>query len=164
MRCIGRSMSRTRQAGFTLIELLVVLVIIGILAAICIPAFTRAKTKSKSAVIVGAYHVIRDQALLYNSEPPANAPGPWPDAQPPGVVPPEFLDYLGPNYSFTRDPEYTLGWENWTGAPVMNIDVGLSVHTFNPYLGSYLLMKFPRDIRQTQPDTYTFIIDLVGGG
>ena len=42
-------MLRKNQKGFTLVELMIVVVIIGILAALAIPRFMRATTKSKQS-------------------------------------------------------------------------------------------------------------------
>ena len=48
-----RANERARVAGFTLVELMIVVAIIGVLAAIAIPAFSRYVRKARTAEAVG---------------------------------------------------------------------------------------------------------------
>jgi prepilin-type N-terminal cleavage/methylation domain-containing protein len=52
-------MKLNRQNGFTLIELLVVITIIGILAAIALPNYIKAKDKAKEAEVISNVHTIQ---------------------------------------------------------------------------------------------------------
>ncbi len=56
------------QKGFTLVELMIVVVIIGILAALAIPRFMRATTKSKQSEAKGILKQIYTMQHAYRQE------------------------------------------------------------------------------------------------
>jgi prepilin-type N-terminal cleavage/methylation domain-containing protein len=48
----------TRVAGFTLVEIMIVVAIIGLLAAVAIPNFVRARSKSQASACINNMHQI----------------------------------------------------------------------------------------------------------
>jgi len=63
-RVCTRASSKAQQ-GFTLLELMIVMIIIGILAAIAVPAYLQSVRKAKEAVLREDLHVMRSAIDAY---------------------------------------------------------------------------------------------------
>ena len=68
----------SRKAGFTLVEIMIVVAIIGLLAAIAIPNFVRARTQSQMNACINNLRQIdgaKQQWALENNQAPDATPG-----------------------------------------------------------------------------------------
>jgi prepilin-type N-terminal cleavage/methylation domain-containing protein len=74
--------SFARPKGFTLVEIMVAVVIIGVLAALAIPAFQRTQRASRNARAINDLRVFVQAFEIYNTQ-----HGGWPDTAAPGVMP-----------------------------------------------------------------------------
>ncbi len=61
-------MTSPNQRGFTLVEILIVVIILGVLAAIAIPASVDASSQAKQANLQVQLHVLRRQLQFYKAE------------------------------------------------------------------------------------------------
>lgn len=74
--------SRQRQRGFTLVEIMIVVVIIGLLAAIAVPAIQKVQRRSQNSRAANDIRVFAQAFDTYAAE-----NGGWPPNVGPGVVP-----------------------------------------------------------------------------
>ena len=77
--------------GFTLVEIMIVVAIIGILGAICIPGFTRAREGSRNVRFASDVEVAKTAFIQYSMD------NGWryPADVTPGIMPPGMDEYLG---------------------------------------------------------------------
>ncbi|MDI1337643.1 MAG: prepilin-type N-terminal cleavage/methylation domain-containing protein [Lacunisphaera sp.] len=128
---VGKAPSRRPPAGFTLVEIMIVVVIIGLLAAMAIPAFQRSQQRSQAARLTNDFRQFDSAFQRYLME---NGQGP--PAAGVGVVPTGMTGYLpvaftqtsplGGNYQWSGPSSYVvLRNSNATDAVMTLVDTAL---------------------------------------
>ena len=100
-----RSMKKV-LAGFTLVELMIVVVILGILAAVAIPAFTRYVKRSKTSEATGNISKIYQGEIAYFNQSSERSVASFASATPLPAAAPSASKYPAQPTAFTSDS----GW------------------------------------------------------
>jgi prepilin-type N-terminal cleavage/methylation domain-containing protein/prepilin-type processing-associated H-X9-DG protein len=129
--CPGTSLPARRRGSydapaFTLLELLVVIAIIAILAALLLPALSKAKTKGQGVACAGNLKQLHICWQLYTDDNTDNLPGNT-------ALNPGDLSNRG---AWTADPVSWLQGNAWTDTTPTNLQRGVLYH-YNQSLGIY---------------------------
>lgn len=151
---------RPRHGGFTLVEIMIVVVIIGLLAAMAIPAFRRVRESAQNARFVSDLRTFSQAFETYSMK-----NGAWPPNAGTGVVPAGMTGEL--NDAAWTTPKNSVGgrwnWDlnlngNAAGISVTNVtasdaqmaaidakidDGDLSTGRFRQYSGRFTLILEP---------------------
>lgn len=111
---------RLRRAGFTLVEIMIVVVIIGLLAAMAIPAFQRVRESAQSSRFVSDLRTFSQAFETY-----ATRNGAWPPNAGTGVVPAGMSGELNDGAWSTQKNSVGGRW-NWD-LNLNGITAGISV-------------------------------------
>lgn len=82
MRNAPHRTGHAASRGFTLVEIMVVVVIIGLLAALALPAFQRSQRASQNSRAINDFRIFAQAFEVYNTQ-----NGTWPPNAAAGVVP-----------------------------------------------------------------------------
>ncbi len=125
-------------SGFTLIELLVVIAIIAILAAMLLPALSKAKCKATRTNCLSNKHQIAVACAMYNTD--------WD----------EFMVPNAPLGAVSIITGQSVGWcpgaESWQASPYNCEPTWYNTNCLGPYVKNVSVYKCPNDKLQSDPD------------
>jgi prepilin-type N-terminal cleavage/methylation domain-containing protein len=116
-------MRRNYKSGFTLVEIMIVVVIIGLLAAIAIPAFSRASISSQNARLANDF---RNYVGLIDTF--IHSTGTYPENSASGQLPAGFSVYLKPS-QWAEGPSIGGQWDVESNAFGVKCAVGVHGYT-----------------------------------
>ncbi len=97
------------SAGFTLVEVMIVVAVIGLLAAIAVPAYAKARTNAQNACFIADLRTAKHAFIQYSFD----HRGRYPPDVTPAVIPAGMAEYLG-RFPWTQTT--TIGgywdWDN----------------------------------------------------
>ncbi|MBU1023337.1 type II secretion system GspH family protein, partial [bacterium] len=147
-------MTRKDDKGFTLIELLVVIVIIGILAAMALPNFVKAREKAKEAEVKSNIHSIQIALERYATD----SGGVYPLILYGGDNSDAFTTRTTDNYMDVDGTTEITGFSEYDGDVDVLIEYAyLSQYPRNPFQRKRDIDKYGRLL--TQPEEYNLIQD-----
>lgn len=130
--------SNNGGSGFTLIELLVVIAIIAILAAMLLPALSKAKCKATRTNCLSNKHQITVACAMYNTD--------WEDFMVPNAP-------LGAVDALNQSVGWCPGTEAWQAVPYNCEPSWYKTNCLGPYVNNVAVYKCPNDRIPSDPDS-----------
>lgn len=132
--------------GFTLVELMIVVAVIGLLAAIAVPGYIRAKESTQNGRFIGDIRAARQAFILHAVE--RNV---YPADETPAILPSGMTEYLA-NFAWSTDTSIGGQWD-WD-YQVFGVTAGVSV--YQPVVPGAQIARIDQAIDDGNLNTGTF--------